>query len=213
MLQLYLAFSGSRLPEDREQQYLASMPASIRQAIARYQRWEDRQATLFGKLLLQRALQCRNAGREPFFLQQLEIAAKGKPFIKGAADFNISHSGGGVLLAMVDSGSVGIDLEKIRPIQTEDFSRYLPEISSLETVDPARRLNMFYDCWTCKEAVLKGEGSGLLASLEQVRLEGDTASFQEQVWHLRKIDCGAGFCCHVATTEYQDDYHMELVNF
>ena len=213
MLQVYLASSDIRLSEEMEREYLSGIPESIRTAIQRYRRWEDRQATLFGKLLLQHALRRRVEDQESLCLEQIEYSETGKPFIPSGAAFNISHSGGLVALAIVDAGTVGIDVEKIRPIQIEEFSRYLPEVSELGACDTSESLNRFYACWTQKEAVLKAEGSGLLAPLDKVHLQDDNAFFQEHVWHLQKIDCGAVYSCHVATSLHQVGCRIEVINF
>lgn len=213
MLRVYRANSGIRLSEEREREYLERLPLSMRGAIQRYRRWEDRQASLFGKLLLLHALLGRNQEWDFSILERLENSSRGKPFIKEVADFNISHSGEIVTLALVDVGRTGIDVEKIRPIQMDDFSSYLPEISDPDALDASDRLNIFYDCWTKKEAVLKGEGSGLLAPLMKVNLRGDKAFYDDNVWFLRKIDCGADYCCHVATSELQSDSCIEVLYF
>ncbi|MFA7060227.1 MAG: 4'-phosphopantetheinyl transferase superfamily protein [Pedobacter sp.] len=189
------------------------MPDSVRAEILRFRRWEDRQASLFGKLLLLHALRCNGQDQGSAILERLEYTETGKPFIRGAGDFNISHSGGCVALALAADGEVGIDVEIIRSIQIADFSRYLPEIPALETSDPSLSQNMFYACWTKKEAVLKGDGSGLMAPLEQVTLQGDTSLFHERQWHLREIDCGAAYCCHAATSIHQSCCRIKVVNF
>ena len=213
MLQVHLASSAKRISEQTEQHYLTGIPAAMHAAIQRYRHWEDRQATLFGKLLLQRALRSRLGQGESWSLERLEHTEKGKPFIRGAPGFNISHSGGVVALAMVDTGEVGIDVEKIRAVDLADFANYLPETAGLVSLDPSERLNSFFACWTKKEAVLKGEGSGLLAPLEEVHLGREAAVFRQRPWGLRKIDCGAAYCCHVATSEHQAGCLVETVNF
>jgi 4'-phosphopantetheinyl transferase len=213
MLQVYLASSEIRLSEEMEREYMSGMPESMRTAIQRYRRWEDRQATLFGKLLLQHVLRCQTVDQGSLCLERLEQTDKGKPFIRGGPGFNISHSGGLVALALVDAGTVGIDVEKIRPIQIEEFSRYLPEISECGACDTSEGLNRFYACWTQKEAVLKAEGSGLLAPLAEAHLQDDKAFFLAQVWHLQKIDCGAAYSCHAATSVLQVGCRIEVINF
>jgi len=90
-----------------------------------------------------------------------------------------------VVLAVTKSGAVGIDVEKIRAVNSEDFSRYLPEVANLHekyAVDHVN--NLFFDCWTQKEAVLKGYGKGLLAPLEQVAIKEGTALFYETTWFI-----------------------------
>ena len=213
MLQIYQYRSDIGLSEEREREYLERLPVALRITIRRYRRREDRQASLFGKLLLLHALRNRNPEWDFSILERLEDAERGKPFIRGAPDFNISHSGKIVVLALVDDGTIGIDVEKIRPIQMVVLSSYLPEVSALDAFDVSERQNMFYACWTKKEAVLKGEGSGLQGPLEQVKLYGDTAFFRDQVWYLNKIDFGVDYCCHVATSEHHAGCTVEVVYF
>jgi 4'-phosphopantetheinyl transferase len=216
-LQIYFAHSGSAVPVRLEQEYVAMMPPGVRASVRSYQRWQDRQATLFGKLLLLRALRITFHDHGLQKLQSLELTQYGKPFIPGGPEFNISHSGEMVVLAVTQSGTVGIDIEKIRAVKIEDFSRYLPEVANLhEKYDVDHVNNLFFDCWTQKEAVLKGAGKGLLAPLEQVAIEeGVTALFYETTWFIRKLLIDKGYCCHVATDkllEHVDVEHVNLLN-
>ena len=189
------------------------MPSGIRASILRYKRWQDRQATLFGKLLLLRVLRMkfRDAGMQKF--QSLEITRYGKPFIPGGPEFSISHSGDMVVVAVFQSGVVGIDVEKIRAVNLDDFSRYLPEVANLhEKYDADQVNNLFFDCWTQKEAVLKGYGKGLLTPLEQVAVQGGTALFYGTTWFIKKLAIDEGYCCHVATDKLLAHVAVERVN-
>lgn len=200
MLQIFYARSARAVSGSLEKEYLALMPPGIRASILRYRRWQDRQATLFGKLLLLRTLRLGfpDTGMRKF--QSRDCTADGKPFIPGGPEFSISHSGEMVVLAVVQSGAVGVDIEEIRPIDTEDFSRYLPEVADLhEKDDSAFVRHLFFDCWTQKEAVLKGCGKGLLAPLEQVAIGEGTARFDQTTWFMKKLHLDHGYCCHVAT--------------
>jgi 4'-phosphopantetheinyl transferase len=213
LLQIFYARSASALSTTLEQKYLALMPPGIRASILRYRRWQDRQATLFGKLLLlwELRIEFPNAGTEKF--QSLVWTADGKPFIPGGPEFNISHSGELVALAVAQSGAVGIDIEEIRPVDTKDFSRYLPEVADLhEKDDPAFVSHLFFDCWTQKEAVLKGCGKGLLAPLEQVILQQGTARFNETTWFMKKLHLDLGYSCHVATDRQPGHIAVEPVD-
>ena len=212
-VQIYFAHSGSIVPGGLEQEYLAMMPPGIHASILRYKRWQDRQATLFGKLLLLRALLItfHDAGMQKF--QSLELTRDGKPFIPGGPEFNISHSEGMVVLAVTKSGQVGIDIEKIRFVPLEDFSRYVPEVANLhEKYDADHANELFFDCWTQKEAVLKGYGKGLLAPLEQVAIQENTALFYETTWFIKKLPIDEGYCCHVATDKLLEHVAAERVN-
>jgi 4'-phosphopantetheinyl transferase len=212
-LQIYVAFSGSAVSQGLEHQYLAMMPLGTLASIRRYQRWEDRQATLFGRLLLLRALRttCHDTGMQKF--QSLDATEHGKPFIPGGPEFNISHSEDMVVLAVTRSGAVGIDIEKIRPVPIEDFSRYVPEAADLrEKYDADHVKSLFFDCWTQKEAVLKGYGTGLLAPLEEVAVKDGTALFSGTTWFIKKPFIDEGYCCHVATDRPPGHIAVERVD-
>lgn len=213
MLQVYLAYLGERLKVEHEERYLAELPRSMINTVQRYKRWEDRQATLFGKLLLKHAFDCIHHNKDFQCLENMEYTHQGKPYIEGFCSFNISHSGVIIVLAVSDTGEVGIDVEKIRPIQVDNYLRYLPELSEFEHFSDSERVVRFYDCWTMKEAVLKGEGCGLLSPLEQVVLKDNRAVYNNRVWQLIKIDCGKDYCCHVASPEQTACYQIEVVNF
>jgi 4'-phosphopantetheinyl transferase len=212
-LQIYVARSGSAASDRLGHGYLAMMPLGIRESIQHYKRWQDRQATLFGKVLLLRALRTafHDAGMQKF--QSLEVTRDGKPFIPGGPEFNISHSEEMVVLAVTKGGAVGIDIEKIRAVKIDDFSRYVPEVANLREKYDADQVNrLFFDCWTQKEAVLKGNGKGLLAPLEQVVIKQGTALFYDTVWFTKKLRIDEGYCCHVATDKPLKDVAVERVN-
>lgn len=93
----------------------------------------------------------------------------GKPYLAAqqgadALNFNVSHAGGKLLVAICHGAEVGVDLEEVRqdlafrPMAERYFS--IREREELFGLDPRRQLAAFYRCWTRKEAYLKGAGSG-----------------------------------------------------
>ena len=122
--------------------------------------------------------------------------------------FNISHSGGRVLLAFAAGRELGIDIEQVRPdFATEEiaerfFSRY--EIEQLRSLPKSVQAEAFFNCWTRKEAYIKAIGEGLSCPLDKfdvtlapgeparllaTRTEGQVAS----KWSMRNLDGGEGF--------------------
>jgi 4'-phosphopantetheinyl transferase len=113
---------------------------------------------------------------------QLQMGANrsGKPFLIHPAPFdlrfNLSHSGGLMLLGVTDGLEIGVDIElhaeslDWRQIATNYFSPR--EIGMIESPasDPARRAE-FYRLWTLKEAYLKANGQGLAGNLDQVEIQ------------------------------------------
>jgi 4'-phosphopantetheinyl transferase len=89
----------------------------------------------------------------------------GKPEISPARrlDFNLSHSRHVALLAIAPDTEVGIDVEDVRPIESEVAERSFSEIEckALAQLSGDGWLQGFYRCWTRKEAILKAEGCGL----------------------------------------------------
>lgn len=212
-LQIYVARSESALSTGLECEYLDLMPPGIRASILRYKRWQDRQATLFGKLLLLRALQINFPDTWIERFRSLEFTRDGKPFIRGCPEFNISHSEDIVVVALIQSGAVGIDIEKIRTVNPEDFSQYIPEAADLhEEHDADHTNNIFFDCWTRKEAVLKGYGRGLLVPLKDVLIKENSALLYGTIWHTNKLLIDDGYCCYVATDRVPEHITMESVN-
>ncbi|HEX5054482.1 MAG TPA: 4'-phosphopantetheinyl transferase superfamily protein [Planctomycetota bacterium] len=95
---------------------------------------------------------------------------RGKPYLaeKGPY-FNLSHSG---KLALIAFGSVelGIDLEKVRHLESlgEIARRHFSEceFQALEAEQGEARQAAFYRCWTRKEAYIKAIGEGLSMPLD-----------------------------------------------
>ena len=114
--------------------------------------------------LLCNALSCRN--------QQLALRAAqhGKPFAtvdgkRAAIDFNVSHSGGHGLIALAPEGQVGIDVEERVPLGNLELLAEAVlgpnEQAEVMAASGAKRLHLFLDLWTMKEALTKAHGMGL----------------------------------------------------
>jgi 4'-phosphopantetheinyl transferase len=102
--------------------------------------------------------------------------SKGKPAIAGSGgiDFNVSHSHGLAVFAFTAGCQVGVDVERIRPLQDVQSiaDRYFcsEEATELMSLPPSERELGFYLCWTRKEAYVKASGDGLSAPLDSFRV-------------------------------------------
>ena len=112
----------------------------------------------------------------------IALTSEGKPYVAapaGAPAFSLSHSHGTMALALSSDGFPGIDIEMVAPL-LEDIApvaftgreqRTLEEMPiGVAREEAALRL------WTCKEAVLKATGSGLLVAPTLVDVELQAAS-------------------------------------
>jgi 4'-phosphopantetheinyl transferase len=97
----------------------------------------------------------------------------GKPGLatSQSLQFNVSHSGELILIAIARHRAVGVDVERIRTdleldsIAARFFSANERKILS-SLVGPAR-CQAFFACWTRKEAYVKATGLGLSVALDQ----------------------------------------------
>ena len=149
---------------------------------------DDRKRTVSGEMLVRRAIaEWCGISAESIVFEKTET---GKPFAKGLpAEFNISHSGD-IIVCAVDDKPVGIDIEKIRPIDltvakricTDEELLYLfghtPTGQDYTYTTDTQILNRFFELWTAKEAYGKCIGVGIselrqqVSVSEQYNLEG-----------------------------------------
>jgi 4'-phosphopantetheinyl transferase len=85
--------------------------------------------------------------------------------------FNVSHSGDLILIAITMDRAVGVDVEKIRTdLDPDDIAaRFFSanECKILASLAGPVRFKAFFTCWTRKEAYLKARGVGLSLPLDQ----------------------------------------------
>ncbi|MDR6955766.1 4'-phosphopantetheinyl transferase [Ancylobacter sp. 3268] len=89
----------------------------------------------------------------------------GKPSLKGHRhlEFNLSHSDGVGALAVANGFPVGVDLERIVPIEpaVAELALSSSEYAELSHCGEHEAPTHFYRCWTRKEAMIKALGLGL----------------------------------------------------
>ena len=120
---------------------------------------------------------------------QFDYGPNGKPVLAGRfaesdLNFNLAHSENLALIAATRLGPVGVDVEKIRPVNDSDelVERFFsPRESALfQTVADSQKESAFFNLWTRKEAWLKATGEGighLLSRVEVTFLAGEPARF------------------------------------
>jgi 4'-phosphopantetheinyl transferase len=97
----------------------------------------------------------------------------GKPYLENyprRLRFNMSHSGEITVIALCLDAEIGIDVEAVRPIAewsniaASNFSE--SENQALHREVPSQRMEVFFRCWTRKEAFIKAVGMGLSIPLD-----------------------------------------------
>ena len=99
---------------------------------------------------------------------------RGKPYVAGAPEFNLSHTSGRMIAAF-SSGPVGIDVESAgRSVQAGELARkffFEAEIEKVMRLEGAERNLTFLRYWVCKEAMVKLSGDGIYHGLRDARVD------------------------------------------
>lgn len=189
----------------------ADLPAADWERAGRFLRPELRQrhARVRGRL---RRLLGAALGLEPADVP-LVTGPQGKPRLDPSAGlpdlrFNLSHAGDQAAFVLAWSRDVGIDLEPISHDRDLDgiAGRWFTadEARRLRELGPDHRAREFFRLWTRKEAVLKADGTGIAAGLEQLELGPGPEGFDflgrlhGRDWPGKDLDLGAGWAGAVA---------------
>ena len=191
----YSAFTQP-FPQEISDQYVALVSFDGSFQIDKYRRWQDAQAHLIGRLLLLKGLATFGINDMP----PLRYSDYQRPYVDLTIDFSISHSGEYVLCAMSDHARVGIDIEKIRPIDLADMRFSFSKKEWLEITTASNPNQQLFDYWTKKEAVAKADGRGLLMA-DRMVLNHDQAQVDDTIWYVKKLSIAAGYCAHLASSE------------
>src|SRR5260221_395249 len=151
------------------EQYLSE---DEREHAARFRFEPDRRRYIAARGMLRRIVACYVAERPDQLRFRYE--KHGRPALVAqpdrCIDFNVSHSGELVVLAVARTRKVGVDVEKIRvDIEADEIAErfFSPhEVRMLRSLPGDQRPQAFFRCWTRKEAYMKACGEGLAMALD-----------------------------------------------
>ena len=176
--------------------YYAGAQAAARRILGRYL------ATAPVKLRVGRA-SCPACGRP----------SAGRPVVHSSGDplwFSVSRTGPHWLLAL-SRHLLGVDIECSRPVDIEALEPLAlsePERRTIADHDKADRYDLFFRCWTRKEALFKAAGTGRLTDLTNVDVKPERARdvvvecagrTGTQEWKIRSLNVGDGRYAAVAS--------------
>jgi 4'-phosphopantetheinyl transferase len=171
------------------------LPPVMQSHVRKFRRWQDYQASLFGKLLLYDGL-VNCFGLSPGVLEEIVLTENLKPVLPGCdLFFSIAHSGSLVACA-IGNIPVGIDVERVRDIEVRDFRGNLPSVVTRKGGTQPD----FFECWTMAESVLKASGEGLRHSMSEITIQQDQylAAFRSRTWHLSPLALRDGYRGYLA---------------
>lgn len=112
---------------------------------------------------------------------------QGKPRLGGASglEFNLSHSGDLMLIAIGSRHPVGVDVEQIRPVKSIQSlaTRFFTPLEAawLQQKSGDNLEQGFFRIWTRKEAFLKATGEGIGGGLQSVEVLDGAGQFSDGV--------------------------------
>lgn len=149
---------------------LACVSPGKRARILRFYREEDRVRGLIADILARRCI-IRETGLQN---HQIEFYTNDydKPFLKDRDDFqfNLSHSGIWVVGA-VDKQPIGIDVERIQPIDLDISANYFSPDEHRDLMAQEDKFAYFFTLWSLKESYIKIVGKGLSLPLNSFSIK------------------------------------------
>ena len=165
-------------------QKISLLPKILQQKILLYKDKKEQQLRICGKLML---LQLMPDFSVTQGLNDIKYDVFNKPFLNGNFYFSIAHSGDLVVCVAAAENSIGIDIEKIKPIDVLLLKDIFTREEWLTLEFKNYELNYFYFLWTRKEAVLKVIGKGVFEEMGKIDVLKDEIMYQGQSYYINDI--------------------------
>lgn len=171
-----------RLPEELSSSVLTHMFENVSAPRAtkakRYLKVKDQWRSLTGELLLRKQLLYGYGIAD----MEIRLGTYEKPELINGPDFNISHSGDMVALALSDL-PVGVDVEEPRVVSKDLVKSVFTDTERVWVALQSDFQRAFFTLWTLKEAYIKKLGLGLQKSLQEFSIH-----LSDDIWIEDKKD-------------------------
>jgi len=198
---LSISLTGTE-PEEAFACLYGRLPEALRERYAQYKAPGEQQRRIAGKGLLMKALKDRSIAPEAA-LEQLRYTANHQPYLEDPdIRFSISHSDDLIVCAVSGEASVGIDVEKIKPVKLSLVRAYLDEQSWNDILDADDPETVFFRHWTTREAVIKASGLGLeQADLAAMTSTATTIQLMGRVFYYKMLSLAPSHSACVASDQ------------
>lgn len=167
---------------------LRNLPQKMHEKALRYKFEQDGYNFVLGRMLLKEGLKSLGMLEE---FENIQYRPSGKPFLKDVF-FSISHSEPTVVCAITTQGEIGIDIEKLKSIELDDFKAFFTSREWKEISTASSPVDKFFWYWTRKESIIKAMGVNL-SHLHKIEVDATKDHFIDKgkKWHLKSVDFGA----------------------
>lgn len=170
------------LTDEEYNKYFSLMSPEKQQRVNKFRFADDKKRTVAGEMLARKTIAewCSVDETDVVFYKN----EHGKPYLKDLpCYFNISHSGDFVVCA-VSENEIGIDIEKIRPIDLKIAKRVFSEDETTYILSSKTPKENFFELWTKKEAILKCIGTGFSDSQNHSKSDFEITQFKIQDYFI-----------------------------
>ncbi|MDA1656357.1 MULTISPECIES: 4'-phosphopantetheinyl transferase superfamily protein [Bacillus] len=226
MINVYLVEIPLIYTENQINTYLEQIPISEKKRINRMQKKEDKLRSL-SAYLLTRYIICRKLNVEKG-LFSLYRNPYGRPCLiedieNWKGDFNISHSGKWIALAISDCAKVGIDIEEVKNIDITDLANFVflnGELRRFYRESIERQIELFYAAWAIKESFFKMIGIGLSLNIippSTIKMIDSTnisvCNLGNLVWSQKLYEFDKGYKLAVSSMDEEFSKKINYINF
>jgi len=212
MTQIFYNKFSTPFPIKKWAFYYQQLPDDIQERIRRYRKEENKYQLMLGRLLLKEGMQ--QLGYRDFQLVDLYYNDFNCPLWRRDIHFNIAHSGNIVGCAFSETLKIGLDIEKIRPINLKDFEYILNNLDHENIAKAVNPYDAFFKIWTIKEAVTKAIGKGLAIDVQQIYIYEDWAELDGIKWYYKRLNLAEHFAAHLVMNENRlEDIELVVVDF
>jgi len=211
LIYIYYSYLSEENHESLLKNDLPQFPVDYQEKINRFQRWQDAQSSLLGRILLFKAIE-ENYKQKPEHKEIMQTLYNKPYFQDNSVLFNISHSGEIVVCALSNEHEIGIDVEIMTNIETDDFKYQMTEKEWDKILISTNKKEAFFDYWTQKEAVLKAQGHGLIIPLKSFEVLDNTTKINEEKYYLTEIKIDKNYKCHLSLkTDISEIYLKKIM--
>ena len=196
---IYYTHLNYRIDSEMFSKYLERLPQEMVIKNKKLLHFNDKCAHLFGKLLLAKAFS--DWGISPEALNELEYDKNNRPFLNQDIDFNISHSGEYVLCIIGRGLRVGIDIEDIKKTDLDNLHSTMSDAQWYSIKNSSNVYKTFLNYWAIKECVLKADGEGIKAKLDEMHVDKDVVSLNGKIWYVKKLLLDDNYSSYFATDQ------------
>ncbi|GAC1381009.1 MAG: hypothetical protein NVSMB45_05100 [Ginsengibacter sp.] len=196
-LSVYYEMLPDHLDEEVLNINVGLLPLAISSIINKYKDLNSRWLRVKGKILLKQLLLDMHLV-ELSSLNSISYSKENKTFLSSEVDFSISHCKNAVICAVTRTGTIGVDIECIIPVNTKEFEDHFT-IKELEMIENDTK--SFFKLWTKKEALAKATGLGVFFDFKNHEVIKNEITYDNLKYQFEELHLNHETVCFICKSE------------